>query len=460
MIQPGRIQHLNEHKERRGRFVLYWMHASCRAACNHALEYAIRRADEMGKPLVVCFGLTPDFPGANARHYVFLLEGLRETQETLAGRGIQLVVRKGSPYEVALTLAQDACLVVTDRGYLCIQRKWRKQVAMALNCPLIQVESDVVVPVEAVSRKEEYTAATLRPKLHKLLSSYTQELKELAPRKDSTGMRFASLSLNDIPAIVRELGVDEGVSPVPSFRGGTSEARMQLKDFLDKKLRRYHEERNDPNLDAQSNLSPYLHFGQISPLEITLAMKRRRGEGKEAFLEELIVRREVSMNFVFYNQDYDSFRGLPDWCKKTLMEHEKDKREYLYDLADLEGARTHDFYWNAAQREMVLTGKMHGYMRMYWGKKILEWTERPEEGFGIALHLNNKYQLDGRDPNSFAGVAWCFGKHDRPWKERSVYGKVRCMVAAGLKRKFDIEGYVRQVELLQPDFCPPKNQVH
>jgi deoxyribodipyrimidine photo-lyase len=414
----------------------------------------------MGKPLIVCFGLTPEFPEANFRHYVFLLEGLRETQETLAGRGIQLVVRKAPPYQAALTLAQDACLVVTDRGYLCIQRKWREQVAMVLNCPLIQVESDVVVPVEAVSQKEEYTAATLRPRLHKLLFSYTEEIKELVPRKDSIGIRLDSLSLNDTPAIVRELGIDEGVLPVSSFRGGTSEARSRLKEFLSKKMKRYHEERNDPNLDAQSNLSPYLHFGQISPLEIALATKRRRGEGKQVFLEEMIVRRELSMNFVFYNQCYDSFRGLPEWCQKTLMEHEKDKREYLYDLADFEGARTHDSYWNAAQHEMVLTGKMHGYMRMYWGKKILEWTEQPEEGFGIALYLNNKYQLDGRDPNSFAGVAWCFGKHDRPWGERSVYGKVRCMVAAGLKRKFDIEGYVRQVELLRSELYSSNNRVH
>ena len=283
MFQENRVQALNEQKPRNGRYVLYWMQASCRVACNHALEYAIRRADEIGKPLVVCFGLAPDFPEANARHYVFLLEGLRETQQSLAGRGIQMVIRKASPHEAVLHLGKEACLIVTDRGHLRVLRDWRKQAARMLTCPLIQVESDVVVPVEAVFPKEEYTAATLRPKHHKLFSNYTEELNESAPKKDSTGKRPDSLSLNDIPALIRDLGIDESVSPTPGFSGGTSEARRRLKDFLVKKLRAYNEERNDPNLDAHSNLSPYLHFGQISPLEICLAMKGRRGEGKRPF---------------------------------------------------------------------------------------------------------------------------------------------------------------------------------
>jgi deoxyribodipyrimidine photo-lyase len=196
-------------------------------------------------------------------------------------------------------------------------------------------------------------------------------------------------------------------------------------------------------------MSPYLHFGQISPLYIALKVIKTSSISKEAYLEELIVRRELSHNFVFYNKNYDNFNCLPPWAVRTLNFHRRDKRQYLYSLEQFEKAKTHDSYWNAAQKEMVITGKMHGYMRMYWGKKILEWSKNPRNGFKIALHLNNKYELDGRDPNAFAGVAWCFGKHDRAWSEREVFGKIRYMNAAGLKRKFDIEAYVNKIQSLE-----------
>ncbi len=197
-------------------------------------------------------------------------------------------------------------------------------------------------------------------------------------------------------------------------------------------------------------MSPYLHFGQISPLYVAIQISQHRSPGKEAFLEELIVRRELSMNFVHYNQNYDSFTGIPDWAKHTLDEHRQDPRKYMYSLEQLEQAQTHDPYWNAAQREMVITGKMHGYMRMYWGKKILEWTTKPEEAFSIALYLNNKYELDGRDPNSFTGVAWCLGKHDRPWGRRPIFGNIRYMSAEGLKRKFNANKYAQKYNLNHP----------
>jgi deoxyribodipyrimidine photo-lyase len=207
--------------------------------------------------------------------------------------------------------------------------------------------------------------------------------------------------------------------------------------------------RNDPTLDYLSHLSPYLHFGQISPLYIALKVIDTDSRGKEAFLEELIVRRELSMNFVFYNEKYDSFEAVPEWAKKTLKAHQKNKRQYTYSLEELETAQTHDAYWNAAQREMVGRGKMHGYMRMYWGKKIIEWSKTPEKAFQIALYLNNKYELDGRDPNGFTGVAWCFGKHDRPWGERPIFGNVRYMNDKGLKRKFDADRYVRMMSRIE-----------
>jgi deoxyribodipyrimidine photo-lyase len=246
---------------------------------------------------------------------------------------------------------------------------------------------------------------------------------------------------------ISKLRLDRSVKRVDAFHGGTKEAKSHLEIFLESKLDRFPELRNDPTLDYLSHMSPYLHFGQISPLYIALKVSKTRSLGAETFLEELIIRRELSMNFVFYNEKYDSFEAIPDWAKKTLRTHQKDKRSYVYGLEEFEMGKTHDPYWNAAQKEMVIKGKMHGYMRMYWGKKILDWSRKPEEAFKIALYLNDKYELDGRDPDGFTGVAWCFGKHDRPWGERSVFGNVRYMNDKGLKRKFDADKYVKMIEL-------------
>jgi deoxyribodipyrimidine photo-lyase len=257
---------------------------------------------------------------------------------------------------------------------------------------------------------------------------------------------FESLVWEDIGNLLNKLKIKGEVDKVDGFRGGTDQAMERLSEFLKSKIDGFQDLRNDPTMDYLSNMSPYLHFGQISPLYIALQVLKTISPGKDAYLEELIVRRELAMNFTFYNPNYDSLNSLPEWAQKTLREHEKDKREYLYTCEELERAETHDAYWNAAQKEMVYQGKMHGYMRMYWGKKILEWTASPEEAYKVALYLNNKYELDGRDPNGYAGVAWCFGKHDRAWKEREVFGKVRYMNANGLRRKFKIERYVERVD--------------
>jgi len=452
VIQPERIRHLNERPIRAGRFVLYWMQASVRAGWNHALEYAIQRANGLDLPLVAGFGLTADFPEANARHYTFLLEGLRDVAPALARRGVPLIVRGGSPDRVVTELARDAALVVTDRGYLRIQREWRALAADEMRCAMIQVESDVVVPVQTASDHEAYSAGTLRPRIHAHLERFLVPLRAAGLQRKATGRLPESLDLDDIPRIVRDLGVDASVAPAPGFRGGATEAARRLRRFLRDGLRCYAKDRNDPGLQGQSDLSPYLHFGHISPLEIALAVKRAaRGAAVQAYLEELIVRRELSMNFTHYHPHYDRFDCLPGWARATLATHARDPRPERYTAEQLEAADTRDRYWNAAQTEMVRTGKMHGYMRMYWGKKILEWLATPEEAFAVAVRLNNRYQLDGRDPNSFAGVAWCFGKHDRPWSERPIFGLVRYMNAAGLERKFDIEGYVRKIDALPMD---------
>ena len=451
MVQPERIRRLNDEWPRGGDYVLYWMQASQRAECNHALEWAVRRADELGQPTVAVFGLTDKYPEANERHYAFLLEGLRETQEVLRRRGVQLVVRRAWPALAALQLAEQASVLVTDRGYTRHQKAWRRHVAKEAPCQAVQVESEVIVPVETASDKQEYAAATLRPKLHRHLKRYLVPLEQGGPKRDSLGLRFESVVLDDVDALLGGMSIDRTARRVKAFVGGGSEANRLLQAFIAKKLQHYASRRNDPSLDIQSHQSPYLHFGQTSALLIALKVAGARGvpqAAKDAYLEELIVRRELAVNFVHYNPQYGGYACLPDWARRTLEEHGDDVRPAVYTLRQLEGAETGDRYWNAAMREMLLTGKMHNYMRMYWGKKILEWSGRPEQAFRTLLYLNNKYFLCGRDPNGWANVAWCFGLHDRPWKERPVFGKVRYMNAAGLERKFDMSGYLRKVEPL------------
>ena len=445
MIQKERIKSLNEKGAKKGAYVLYWMQASQRAEYNHALEYAILKGNELRRPVVVFFGITDRFPEANERHYAFMLEGLREVKRSLEQRGVQMVVRHQSPEMGTMALAKKASFVIVDRGYLRIQKRWRKVVSDQIDCSLIQVESDVIVPVEETSPKEEYSAATIRSKIHKKLSHFLVPLKRSIPAVDSLSLDFDSFDIRDVDKAISKLHIDRSVQRVSSFHGGTKKAHKHLQVFLEERLDRFPEFRNDPTLDYLSHMSPYLHFGQISPLFIALKALETKSPGTEAFLEELIVRRELSMNFVFYNGKYDSFAAVPEWAKKTLRDHQKDNRHDTYALEELESARTHDPYWNAAQKEMMIKGKMHGYMRMYWGKKIIEWSKTPEEAFRRALYLNNKYELDGRDPNGFTGVAWCFGKHDRPWGERSIFGKVRYMNDKGLKRKFDADGYVKMM---------------
>ncbi|MGD8240906.1 MAG: deoxyribodipyrimidine photo-lyase [Armatimonadota bacterium] len=448
MIQPERVQALNDGPVRGGEYVLYWMQASQREDYNHALEYTVREGNRLGAPVVVGFGLTEGFPEANERHYAFMLEGLREVEVALRGRGIQLVVRRGHPDRIAEELASDACMVVTDRGYLRVQKQWRRSLAERAPCRVVQVETDVVVPVEVTSDKEEYAARTIRPKIHKHLEGHLTPVRRTRPKRESLGMALDGVDVQDVDGLLAGLDIDRGAGRVSAFRGGTANAKRLLREFIRHRLEEYAELRNDPSVDRVSHMSPYLHFGQISPVYIALQVMRAGGPGRDTYIEELIVRRELSINFVHHNAKYDSYGAVPEWARSTLEAHRGDEREAVYRLEELEAACTDDPYWNAAQQEMLVTGKMQGYMRMYWGKKILEWVRDPEEAFGITLHLNNKYELDGRDPNSFAGVAWCFGKHDRPWGRRPVFGTVRCMTAGGLRRKFDMEGYLRKVEAL------------
>ncbi len=319
-------------------------------------------------------------------------------------------------------------------------------------CRVVQVESDVIVPLRVVSTKAEYAARTIRPKIHKHLANYLNEFKPATVKQSSLNLDIQGIDLGNVDAVLQKLKIDRGVPAVTQFfTGGSSQARQLFKGFMHQRLDRYVDNRNQPQTDDISHMSPYLHFGQISPLYLALQIMQadsRMHAAKESFLEEMIVRRELAMNFVNYSPHYDSYKCLPNWARRTLAEHEKDPREYVYTRRQLENARTHDEYWNAAMREMKYTGFMHNYIRMYWGKKILEWSKTPQHAFRTTLAINNKYFLDGRDANSYTGVAWVFGVHDRAWFERPIFGKIRYMAASGLERKCDIRGYVNKVDAL------------
>lgn len=447
-----RIQALNDREVAAGDYVLYWMQQSQRAENNPALDLAVREANRRKLPVVVGFGLMDDYPEANRRHFRFMLEGLQEVAAALQRRGIRLVVRHGQPSAVALALGQRAALIVCDVGYTRHQREWRRELAAEADCRVLAVEGDVVVPVAVVSTKAEYAARTIRPRIQKHLDDYLRLPRAAAPRQSSLDLNLDGIGLDDIDAVIAELKIDRRVSPVTAFfKGGTAEAKKRLRRFIRHRLAGYDKNSNQPQTDDVSMMSPYLHFGQISPVYLALQVRdAQEGQGidRAAYLEELIVRRELAINFVHYTPDYDRYSCLPDWALKTLAAHAGDRRTHVYSREELEAAETHDPYWNAAMREMKFTGFMHNYMRMYWGKKILEWTPDPEEAFDTTLAINNKYFLDGRDPNSFAGVAWVYGKHDRAWAERAVFGKVRYMAASGLERKCDIEAYVHKVDRL------------
>ncbi|MDZ7835126.1 MAG: hypothetical protein U5K84_07025 [Alkalibacterium sp.] len=339
-------------------------------------------------------------------------------------------------------------------GTCRIEREWREKVASEIDCPFYQVETNVIVPVEVASDKEEYAARTIRSKIHKHLDTYSDPLSPVKVEKPSVDidLDYETVDLSDISAVLSDLDCDDSVPAVDWIQGGTAAAKERLADFIENNLSDYDDKRNEPGLTVTSDMSPYLHFGQISPLYIYEQLADvPSSDNKKAFIEEFVVRRELSMNFVHYNDQYDAYDCLPDWARETLADHKDDERDPAYTLEQLENSDTGDPYWNAAQSEMVLTGKMHGYMRMYWGKKIIEWTETPEEAFSRALYLNNKYNLDGRDPNSFTGIAWVFGKHDHGWKERDVFGKVRYMNAKGLERKFQMDDYLERVAKLLPN---------
>ncbi|GAB6183912.1 deoxyribodipyrimidine photo-lyase [Thermodesulfovibrio hydrogeniphilus] len=423
--------------------VVYWMSRDQRVDYNHALLYAQKFALEWKSKLFVVFNLVPNFLGATLRQYDFMLKGLKEVEGRLSELNIPLILLIGEPTEniPKFVRENDIKLLLTDFDPLRIKRKWKEKIASSIETPFLEVDTHNIVPAFYVSDKKEAGAYTLRPKIKRLLPSFLRKPEEIVyhPYNDLKTKSF------DIDEALNSLKIDRNVQPVDKFLPGTSEAKKTLEVFLNEKLHFYNVYRNDPNIDCQSNLSPYLHFGHISSLEVALKVIESDAPetAKEAFLEELIVRKELSDNFCFYEPNYDNINGAPQWARESLEKHKSDKREYVYTLEHFENAETHDPLWNAAQLQMVREGKMHGYLRMYWAKKILEWTISAEEAIQIAIYLNDKYEIDGRDPNGYTGVLWSIGAvHDRPWKERPIFGKVRYMSFEGCKRKFDVEKLV------------------
>lgn len=486
-VDPARIQRLNQLCARpSARYVLYWVQQDVRALCNHALEYSASRANQLGLPLLAVYGLTAIFPGANERMFHFLLDGLRDLKLALGSRGVELTVLLSDPPQAVARLAQDAAVVVCDRCYSRICREWRRRVAADCNCEVVQVETNVVVPVELASNRLEPASRTLRPKIRAHLDRFLQPVKQVTILHQSSNRALAVplegaavLSIGSTSEMLGQLseeGMSSSVPPVAGFDGGESAALKHLAVFLGEQQSNLappvaltaqggiwnygNGKANDPANPQTSGLSPFIHFGHISTLHVALAVRAVTGDcsgsgssssaqgatAAQAYLEELIIRRELARNMCYFNPDqYDCFGCIPCWARESLEAHIEDERSVTYTKEQLSRGETSDMCWNAAQWEMVATGHMHNYLRMYWCKRIIEWCPDPATAFEIALELNNQFELDGRDENAYMGVAWCFGHHDQPFPERPIFGSVRSMSPKGLESKFDMMGYRTRV---------------
>lgn len=435
-----------------GRCVVYWMQRAQRAVENPALETAVAVANELELPLVVYFGVIANYPNANWRHYHFLAQGLRDVAADLAERGIAFVVRRsvdGDSLEAFLAEV-GAAMVVGDENVCREPERWRRALAGRLTIPYWTVDADVVVP-SAIFNRSFVLLHHFRPHLKRELEGWLRPIPVVAPTRSWSGAKLRGWNLAGEITEGFPKAFDRGVGPVETFTGGTHAALRRLREFTETQLAEYNEQRNHPEVRGTSQMSPYLHYGHLSPVTIALAARRAAAEGKasaetvEKFLDELIGWRELAVLFVRHNEHYDTWECAEPWAQKSLLAHAGDARPWLYSLEQLERAETHDELWNAAQREMVRTGWMHNYLRMYWAKKLLEWSPSVAVGYQWAVTLNDRYELDGRDPNGYAGIAWAMvGKHDRPWFDRPVFGLIRYMSGESTGKKFDSKRYIAQ----------------
>lgn len=445
MVSPQRVRGINKKQTADGP-VVYWMQRDQRVEENWALLYAQEKAKERNTVVMVVFTLQEIRHRTQLRHYDFMLKGLAEVEASLKKKNIPFHVLRGEPSMVLPTFCQKHSIgeVVTDFSPLTYARERRQSVATKLNILLTEVDAHNIVPCWVASPKEEFAAYTFRPKIQKSLQEYLSEFPPIVNQKNVPATLVAQEV--DWPALLASLKISTDAKPVDWIVPGAKAAKQMLQEFIDGKLSSYATKRNDPNENVLSNLSPYLHFGQLSAQYVALQIESTRGiarDNKDAFLDELIVRRELTDNYCFYNKNHTTVAGAHEWAQKTIKEHAKDVREYLYKKEQFEKAKTHDELWNAMQTQMVSEGKMHGWCRMYWAKKILEWTPDTQTAIDIALYLNDKYELDGNDPNGVVGVMWSIcGVHDRAWNPRPIFGKIRYMNFAGAKRKFDIKAYI------------------
>ncbi|MDO9042433.1 MAG: deoxyribodipyrimidine photo-lyase [Desulfocapsaceae bacterium] len=427
--------------------VVYWMSRDQRAHDNWALLFAQERALALERPLMVVFCIDLTYPSANLRHFGFLLRGLQELQMKLADLALPFLILKGDPARTLPVFLEkeDPALLVTDFDPLRIKKRWKESVLHQSNLPIYEVDAHNIVPCWLASDKREYGAYTIRPKIQRLLPRFLTDFPELVKHPYATAID--SENALDIIALLSQIK-DRSVEEIKWLKPGEQAAMQVFADFETHRLQSYPADRNNPCLNGQSNLSPYFHFGQLAPQRVAwdIWQSDTDQESKESYLEELIIRRELSDNYCYYTADYDHTNAFPDWARKSLAAHRLDPRPSVADLHILENASTEDELWNGCQRELTGWGKLHGYLRMYWAKKILEWSPSPEAAMANAIFLNDKYSLDGRDPNGYAGIAWSIGGvHDRAWQERPVFGKIRYMNKNGCKRKFNIYEYLQRV---------------
>ena len=454
---------LNNNTDSEGDCVVYSMSRDQRIRDNHALLLAQHSAIESKVPLIVVFNLYEKTGVRAQEHYEFMVTGLKELEKNLQTLNIAFIVTIGDPVKNIIRIAEEynAKKLVFDFSPLRGPRNIQKIISKKLKIPCSVVDTHNVIPTWILSDKEEYAAHTIRRKVHKNIQEWLVEPAKIVLHPTSLVVAPPKNNWSIVDENVQSVSANGIKLQMPS---GEESAHSTLSDFIKNRLYTYADQRNIPTSDGQSNLSPYLHFGHISALRVVLetldvapevpllfvAGKLASYEGEStkmdsinALIEELVVRKELADNFCFYNKNYDSLGAAKDWAISSLTKHQNDEREYMYDLKDWESAKTHDAVWNAAQNQLLQTGKLHGYMRMYWAKKILEWSVSPKDAMQTAIYLNDHYSIDGGDPNGYTGIQWSIcGIHDRPWFERSVFGKIRYMNHSGLKRRFNVDEYI------------------
>jgi deoxyribodipyrimidine photo-lyase len=457
-VEIERVRQLNKANLKPDRkYVLYWAQMNRRVDSNHALLYAVEIANSLKLPVLYYERLTCSYPYASDRLHTFILQGVPENAKRAkkAGLGYCFDLRKGhvDRDDTVFTLASDAAALITDDFPTFVTPQNNARIGQRLDIPYFVVDSSCIVPMSKFE-KREYAAYTIRPKIHRFLP---QCLKPADPLKvnrrfDGTLPGFhVEVTANNIRSLVAECEIDHAVKPCETV-GGRLAAEKALDTFLEQNLRRYAKERNEPSAHATSGMSPYLHFGNISSLEIAMKVKAYAQEHHliaEEYLEELIVRRELAFNYSRFVDNPESLDNLPDWVQQTMSKHAPDRREHVYKREQFERAETADALWNASQKELLLRGKIHGYYRMYWGKKIIEWSATYRDAAETMIYLHDRYALDGRDPNTYTNILWCFGLHDRPWGERPIFGSLRYMSLDGMKRKTRWQAYIDEIRLLE-----------